>query len=307
MDLGRLLTLLASWMALTGCPSTPEPAKEPTPFTVYAVNYPLAYFAERLAPSDVEVVFPTPPNVDPAYWRPTPDTIVEFQNADRILLNGAGYAGWTRTSTLPRSKTIVTATGCRDVFLPTESTAAHRHGPEGEHSHGATSFTTWLDLELAACQARHVRDALVRARPDDAADIRSKWVRLERDLRDLDATLRKATTALGQARVLASHPVYAYLGDAYGLDIRSFHLEPDEPLDSVTLAALDSATKDHEASLMLWEAEPLPATRKTLEGRGIRVVVFDPSANRPSDGDFLSAMRQNVEHLHCATKVRGCP
>ena len=73
------LTLAAVFVTtLTSCSKKEEkerPAPESTPEThdallVYTVNYPLAYFAQRLAPEGVEVVFPVPPDVDPAFWKP---------------------------------------------------------------------------------------------------------------------------------------------------------------------------------------------------------------------------------------------
>lgn len=308
MDPRRLLTLVACLVALVGCPSSApdEKASEPKAFAVYAVNYPLAYFAERLSPGGVVVSFPAPADVDPAYWQPDPETIVAFQGANLILLNGAGYARWTRTATLPQSAKVVTADGCRNAFLRGESTAVHRHGPEGEHSHTGMAFTTWLDFGLAGCQAGHVRDALVRALPESSEEIEAKFATLERDLRELDEAMRKAATPPSDKPLFASHPVYQYLGDAYGLSLRSFHFEPDQALDADALGRVDSALNSARASTMLWEAEPLPATRKALEARGIQIVVFEPAGNRPTEGDFLEVMRGNVEALRCATATEGC-
>ena len=62
--------------------------------TVYVVNYPLQFFAERIGGEHVNVVFPAPADVDPAYWMPDTPTIAAYQQADLILLNGAGYARW---------------------------------------------------------------------------------------------------------------------------------------------------------------------------------------------------------------------
>ncbi len=59
---------------------------------VYTVNYPLYYFASRIAGDAAEVVFPVPEDVDPAFWMPGTEEIAAFQKADLILLNGAGYA-----------------------------------------------------------------------------------------------------------------------------------------------------------------------------------------------------------------------
>ena len=56
--------------------------------TVYVVNYPLQYFAERIAGDQATVVFPAPPDEDPAFWTPDVSTIAGYQQADLILLNG---------------------------------------------------------------------------------------------------------------------------------------------------------------------------------------------------------------------------
>ena len=73
---------------------------------IYTVNYPLAYFAERIGNDLVEVHFPAPTGEDPAFWSPDGDTIAAFQEADLILLNGAGYAKWVERAALPSSKVV---------------------------------------------------------------------------------------------------------------------------------------------------------------------------------------------------------
>ncbi len=77
--------------------------------TIYTVNYPLKYFAERIAGKHAKVMFPAPKNVDPAYWMPDRKTILNYQKADLILLNGAHYAKWTEKVSLQRSKMVNTS------------------------------------------------------------------------------------------------------------------------------------------------------------------------------------------------------
>ena len=60
--------------------------------SIYTVNYPLQYFAQRIAGEQAEVTLPLPPAIDPAFWQPDVASIAGFQQADIILLNGAGYA-----------------------------------------------------------------------------------------------------------------------------------------------------------------------------------------------------------------------
>jgi len=309
------LTLAAVFVTtLTSCSKKEEkerPAPESTPEThdallVYTVNYPLAYFAQRLAPEGVEVVFPAPPDVDPAFWKPAAEEISAYQRADLILLNGAGYAGWTRYATLPRSRTVVTAEGCREAFIEVEDTSKHQHGPGGEHAHGRTAFTTWLDFRLTACQAARTRDALKKRLHAAAGEIEKRYEELESDLLDLDTRLRGVAKAWGSQPILASHPVYQYMADAYGLQIASLHLEPDQVLDSDDLKQLDAILAEHAAKLMLWEGAPLQSTADKLRKRGVEPLIFAPTSQPPTSGDFLRAMQENVARLECATGAREC-
>ncbi|MGI9342970.1 MAG: hypothetical protein ACR2QV_08965 [Gammaproteobacteria bacterium] len=70
---------------LAGCAESGSDLQEPAEdasdrvMRVYAVNYPLAYFAERIGSDAVDVRFPVPAGVDPAAWVPDPDTIAEYQ------------------------------------------------------------------------------------------------------------------------------------------------------------------------------------------------------------------------------------
>ncbi len=53
----------------------------------------------------------------------------------------------------------------------------------------------------------------------------------------------------------------------------------------------------HPARLMLWEAEPLAATRPRLRILGVRSVVYAPCGNTPAEGDWLQVMLQNADRL----------
>ncbi len=52
----------------------------------------------------MDVLFPVPEEVDPAYWKPEAEDVAAYQRADLILLNGASYAKWVDFVKLPRSR-----------------------------------------------------------------------------------------------------------------------------------------------------------------------------------------------------------
>ena len=221
--------------------------------SVYVVNYPLQYFAERIGGNAVQVVFPAPTDDDPAYWKPDAATVALYQDADLILLNGAGYAGWITSAVLPLSAIVDTSKAFGDRYIQIEDAVTHLHGPGGEHSHGTTAFTTWLDPTLALAQARAVHDALVVRLPDHAGDFGDRFQSLEQDLLDLDAELASIVATNPRRALLGSHPVYQYLARRYDLNLQSVHWEPDQIPADEEWKALGTTLAGHPARVMLWK------------------------------------------------------
>ena len=267
---------------------------------VYVVNYPLRYIAERIGGDRVSVEFPAPPDIDPAVWSPDPETVAAYQTADLILLNGAAYAGWVDRASLPPSRQVLTTMAISDRLIVAEDAVTHTHGPEGEHAHWEVAFTTWLDPSIAIAQAAAVHEAMRVARPEAQAELQAGFAALERDLQTLDAEMSATFGRDPDRPLLASHPVYQYLARRYGLNLVSLHLEPDEEPTGSQWRELAEALEEHPARWMLWEAEPLAATRTRLEELGVGVLVFNPLGNAPAAGDYLSEMRENAGRLEAA-------
>ena len=230
------------------------PDSSPSVLSVYTVNYPLQYFAERIGGEHVDASFPAPPDGDPAYWNPDPDAVAAYQQADVILLNGASYAKWVATVTLPTSKLVDTSEGFRERYIIIEGAVVHSHGPEGEHSHGETAVTGGADV-----------------------------------------------------LVVGSHPVYQYLARRYGLAIPSVHFEPDTYPEADGWQDLENLLEDYAATWMLWEGEPIAQTADRLREMDLESVVFNPCANRPESGDYLSVMEANaagIESIFSAPQTK---
>jgi zinc transport system substrate-binding protein len=267
------------------------------PLSVYVVNYPLQYLAERIGGEQVRVEFPAPADVDPAYWTPDEETVAGYQGADLVLLNGAGYEAWVEKTTLAASKLVNTSQAFADRYIALEGAMTHSHGPAGEHEHSALAFTTWLDPTLAIEQARAIAAAFEAAAPQDAGSFGERLAALEGDLGALDVQLGEGTSEMGDMPLLGSHPVYQYLASRYTLNLRSVHFEPDEDPGVDGWRELERLLEEHPARWMLWEAEPLPGIAERLRGLGVSSIVFDPCGNAPAAGDWLSVMWENARNL----------
>ena len=268
--------------------------------TVYTVNYPLQYFAERIGGKHVQVVFPAPDDVDPAYWMPDKKTINQYQQADLILLNGAGYAKWTEKVTLPRAKMVNTSRKYRERYIKLEHAVTHSHGSEGKHAHEDAAFTTWLDLDLAAKQAGEIALAFSRKRPELKDAFQKNLAALQKDLMAVDRNIKNITGKDQSKPFMVSHPVYDYLASRYKLNIKSVHWEPDAKPDTLQWRELTTILKKHPAQCMIWEGEPIPEPVEKLQGIGMKSIVFDPCGNVPEQGNFLTVMNQNVVNLEQA-------
>ena len=266
---------------------------------VVASNYPLYFFASRITENvdgAPDIILPEIDG-DPAFWVPDVGQIQSLQSADLVLLNGAGAESWLNLITLDQRRLVDTSATLVDKLIPLTNEVQHQHGPEGNHSHQGTAFTTWLDPRLAIAQAQSITDSLIDIAPAIESELRSNMKVLEQDLLELDNELASVFAQVDSRPVLFSHPVYQYLQQRYSINGESVHWEPDEEPGTSAWIELQQILARHPARVMLWEAEPLERPGARLLEAGIKSVTFAPVANRPQEGDFLSVMQANAARL----------
>ena len=192
---------------------------------------------------------------------------------------------------------VNTSAGFKDQYIETVEILTHSHGSEGEHAHESLAFTTWIDFSLAIQQAKAIRQALTRKRPELKDAFQKNFQALEQDLLKLDRSLKTLVSKDPSQPLVVSHPVYDYFARRYGLNIKSVHWEPDEMPTNKQIMELKGILKEHSANWMIWEGKPVQESVERLKAIGIDSLVFDTCGNTPDQGDFLSVMRQNLEIL----------
>ena len=263
---------------------------------VLTSNYPLYYFASEIAGDVVNVQMPDIDG-DPAMWVPGAADISQLQAADLIVINGAGYESWLAFTSLDTEVLLDTTAHIQDRLLPVENATLHQHGPQGEHSHKGTAFTTWLDPQIAIEQARAIAQGLSALVPAQAEAFKTRLAILEERLNELDRSFEQGFSNMKDQPLVFSHPVYQYLQKRYGLNARSVHWEPDTEPGVKQWLDFQNLLREHRARLMFWEATPLPSVLERLQQQGIRSIVFDPAANRPVTGDYFVVMNANLARL----------
>jgi zinc transport system substrate-binding protein len=305
-----LILMLVAFLATVACddPATPAAgggsartpggAASATPLRVVATTAPLAFFTGRIGGDAVIVDFLVTEGLDPADWSPKGKDLPALQEADLVVLNGAGLESWRSRVSLRESRVVDTGEPIRSRWIEVDG-PTHSHGMSGSHSHSGTASRTWLDPTLAIEQARAILKSLAQARPGLAADFERNFKALEQDLLDLDARYESAIGGRAGQPVLFSHPVYDYLIRRYGLNARSLDWEPGEMPYEEQWDALASLRGEFPANAILWEAAPLDATARRLAGMGVSSFTFEPCGNmRPAE--WLDAMRRNADALRSA-------
>jgi len=270
--------------------------------TISVVNYPLYYIAKTIGGEYVNVYFPVI-NGDPAYWKPEARQVINFQNSDLIFINGAGYAKWIEKVSLPSSKIVNTSLAFKNQWIETDEEVMHSHGADGKHSHKETAFTTWLNFKFTLLQAKSIHEALINILPDHVDEINQNFAQLKKDLIQLDLSAETICGTLGDQYIIASHPVYQYFESGYGINLVSTHWEPDEMPSEDQWKNLEKSINDRHVSIMLWEGSPLEEVQVRLDELNVKIVVFNPCANKPEEGDFMNNMNDNLKNLERAIEA----
>lgn len=261
---------------------------------VYATAWSIASFAERLAGDAAEVRFAPPEGVDPSLWRPTPSEIAAHQQADLVLLAGAGFARWPGRASLPRARTVDVSRELTDYVIVTE-VVTHSHGGAGEHTHEARAPELWWDFLLGAEQARATAAALERIGVDPSAELDA----LLADLSSLDAQAKAIAAAAPGARLIAAHPRYAYFANAYGFEITSLAWPAREDPSARDVADLVGALGGEAAGarVFLFDAPPTPEAEAAVRAVGLEPVLLPRLAEPPAEGAFVAAARAGLDAL----------
>ncbi len=308
---GSLLGAVSALAFVTSCtPKTearrPQPPVEKPP-VIYTTTYPMKYFAERIGRGKVRVHCPVPANPEAFLRTISPEIIKSYQEADLIVMNGAGYENWIEVVCLPESRIVNTARPFENEFLELE-TVTHTHGEGGLHTHRGTDGHTWLDPVYAGIQAEEIRKAMVRHFPAHAAEFEEGFASLARDLAELDRAFADLSKQYDGCPILASHPSYNYLARRYDWNVVTLGtgLSGTEMPDDRALAEIVRVLRLRPARYILWETAPAKAVAERIEeALGLRSVEFSScrelSEEDQRDGlDYLGVMRRNAVNI---TKV----
>lgn len=283
---------------VVGC-SQQEPQNETGDrLNVYASVYPLADFAEKIGGKNVEVNLIVPPGVEPHDFEPTPKDLARLSRADLFIYNGIGFETWIDQAKeiLDPGRTAIVDASASLEPVHVESETGHHHGDADPH--------VWLDPVRAKKLAEAIRDALVEADPDHAADYRANFEKLSPRFDELDRTFKEIAEKAENRVFIVSHEAFGYLADRYGLkQIAVSGLSPsDEPSPKELKAIIETAKKHRVKAIFFDSLVSGNVARTVKEEVGAEALVLNPleglTPQEVEKGeDYFSIMKKNAENL----------
>jgi len=169
----------------------------------------LADIVKQVGGDHVKVKSLVGPDGDPHTFEPTPQDSQALAKADVVFVSGLGMEGWMDR--------LISASGYTgNVVVASNGVNTRKMEEEGKT---VTDPHAWNSMQNGVIYATNVMNALIKADPQDEAEIRKSGERYIQQLQQLDGWAKRSFEAvpLSKRKVLTSHDAFGYFGQRYGV------------------------------------------------------------------------------------------
>jgi zinc transport system substrate-binding protein len=258
--------------------------------SVVAAFYPLAWAAQQVGGSTVDVQNLTPPGAEPHDVELTPRDVERIQKADVVLYLSHGFQ--------PAVEHAVD--GARGEVVDVLAGERLRTGVGDEG--GETDPHVWLDPVRFASVVRLVGEALDR--PQRAARVAAR-------VRALDRRYHDGLAHCARRDLVTTHAAFGYLAARYGLrQVPITGVDPESEPSARALARLVDTVRRDRVRTVFFEKLVSPRLAQTVAREaGVRTAELDPLEGLTRDDldrgeDYVSVMTRNLRVLRQALGCR---
>ena len=300
---------LAAALLLAGCGSGDSGSSSKT--KVVASFYPLAFVAEQVGGTHVDVDNLTSPGVEPHDLELRPKQVGAIQDADLVLYEenfqsavdkAVDQAGRDSASTIDATRLIKPLPG-------PEGTEGHdEHSEDDGHDHGSIDPHLWLDPVNMVAVTEAVRAKLTTIDPENASTYTRNAAALTAELTALDASFTAGLADCRIRKIVTSHAAFSYLANRYDLEqIAIAGIDPGNEPSSRQLAEITGLVRKDRITTVFTEELVSPAIAKTVaKETGVTTATLDPIeglSDETADETYLTLMAKNLAVL---TKANDC-
>ena len=300
----RLALAVAAALALPACsaaPTAPTGSSDPGALNVATGFYPYEFVTARVGGDAVEVTNLTEPGAEPHDLELSPRQVAAVSEADLVVYS-AGFQPAVDEAVEQqagdRALYVLSVVELRDTAEDSEE----GHAQEG-HAEGDPHV--WLDPVRLSAIATEVAERLAEVDGANAEDHRARAAELTAELTALDEELRAGLASCERRSIVTSHDAFGYLAQAYDLEqVAIAGLSPDDEASPQRLAEVAAQAESAGVTTIFFEELVSPKVAESLAREvGATAEVLSPLEGPPDSGDYVTAMRSNLQKLRAAL---GC-
>ena len=212
------------------------------PIKIVAAESVYGDLARQIGGSNVEVAsILTNPNQDPHEFEASTATARQIADAKLVIYNGADYDPW-----MPKLLSASRAPSRRTIEV---ARLVHRRAGENPH--------VWYDPAAISALAKALADTLSTLDPIHRVEYAERHAAFERSMQPLVDRVAKLRKEFAGSAVTATEPVFGYMADALGLEMRNGRFQ----------LAVMNATEP--------SARDIAAFEKDLRSRSVKVLLYN--------------------------------
>ncbi|WP_323121103.1 metal ABC transporter solute-binding protein, Zn/Mn family [Burkholderia alba] len=234
------------------------------------------------------------PDQDPHLFEASPKTARELQHANLVIYNGADYDPWM-AKLLSASKNAQRATIVVADLVGKKA---------GDNPH------LWYDPATMPAAARAIAAALASADPAHKAEYDANLARFVASLQPIDAKVAALRTQYKGLPVTATEPVFGYMSDAIGLDMRNLRFQlatmNDTEASASDIAAFENDLRKRQVRVLIYNSQAEePMTKRMLKiAKDAKVPTIAVTETQPAGKTFQQWMLSQLDALGTALATR---
>jgi zinc transport system substrate-binding protein len=262
--------------------------------TIVTTFYPPAEFASQITQKRFNIVNITDGGVEPHDFEPSPQDLVEIQNADLFIINGNDFDHWAEE--LVEENPEINAINLSD-YITSELPEEDPH--------------FWLDPIHAIDLVKAISESVVEIDSENKEYYEQNTSQYIEELNKLDQEYRSGLESCTQRKIVVSHDAFSYLADRYSLEIINISgLSPEEEPTASTLIEISKIVKENNIKYIFYETLVSPDLANTIANEtGASTLVLNPLEGLTSEEqslgeNYVSIMRNNLNNLKIAMECR---
>ncbi|AOJ69800.1 MULTISPECIES: metal ABC transporter solute-binding protein, Zn/Mn family [Burkholderia] len=234
------------------------------------------------------------PDQDPHLFEASPKVARELQRADLVIYNGADYDPWM-------AKLLAASKNAKRTIVVVAELVGRK---AGDNPH------LWYDPATMPAAARALAAALGSADPAHKAEYDANLARFVASMKPVDAKVAELRARYKGAPVTATEPVFGYMADAIGLDMRNqrFQLATMNNTEAspADVAAFENDLKKRQVRVLIYNSQAVePMTKRMLKlAQDARVPSVSVTETQPAGKTFQQWMLAQLDALAAALGQR---